>query len=93
MESIRECPDCKNGEELMTQINWEKLAKQRGEENVALRIELQNMIEMRADFEALKTLVRNIEPWASHHACNNRHVSAMVNQVYLDCVETRRITK
>ena len=41
----------------------------------------------------LKSALREIEPWASHHACNNRSVSEMADRVYKACVESRKMTR
>lgn len=43
------------------------------------------------EHEKLKELCSIIEPWAAHHACNNRSVSKLADDVYRACVEMRRI--
>lgn len=46
---------------------------------------------IKGEHEKLKELCAIIEPWAAHHACNNRSVSKMADDVYRACVEMRRI--
>jgi len=47
---------------------------------------------MRAyDAHRLRQLCIAVESWAAHHACNNRSVSPLADEVYKACLEMRRI--
>ena len=53
----------------------------------------EQIVNLQKLVEQLKTVLREIEPWASHHACNNRSVSEMADSVYKACVESRKLTR
>lgn len=54
-------------------------------------IAAQGYSRIKAEHDRLKELCIIVESWAAHHACNNRSVSPLADQVYSACLEMRRI--